>query len=69
MLILGKYRQLHFKKGWSLSQLRMLIWDRALLELIGIIQIPMDDCLVGTCLASGLVICAGCLRCYCHALE
>jgi len=47
----------------------VLILDRALLGLIGIIQIPMDDCLVGACLVCGLVMCAGWLHCSCHALE
>jgi len=41
----------------------------ALLGLIRIVQIPMDDCLVGAYLACGLVMCAGCLHCSCHALE
>jgi len=60
--------QLQFKEGWSLSQLRVLIWDHVLMGFIGILQVPMADCLVGARLVCGLVVWAGWLGCPCHVL-
>jgi len=36
---------------------------------IGILQIPMGDCLVGAHLVCGLVVCAGYFRCSCHVSD
>jgi len=37
----------------------VLIQDHALIEFIGILQVPMGDCVAGACLVCGLVVCAG----------